>query len=173
MIRAVLFDWGDTLMRTLPHAGPMASWPEVSVTEGAHEALERLQLDYRLAVATNAGDSDGRLVRQALERGSIKEYFAHVFTARDLRASKPDASFFTRALKELACTPREAVMVGDKYDDDVIGAKRAGLWTVWFNPENRPVPAYARGYCDRAITSLSELPAALAYLASKAKRGTS
>ncbi|RPJ49817.1 MAG: GNAT family N-acetyltransferase, partial [Chloroflexi bacterium] len=40
---ALVFDWGNTLMRVFPeYSGPMASWPEVADVDGAVNALEAL-----------------------------------------------------------------------------------------------------------------------------------
>ncbi len=36
--RAILFDWGDTLMRVFPeYDGPMYAWPRVEAVEGTAE----------------------------------------------------------------------------------------------------------------------------------------
>ena len=43
-IRAVLFDWGNTLMRDLPgQHGPMRDWPHVEALPGALETLTALR----------------------------------------------------------------------------------------------------------------------------------
>ena len=63
-IRAIVFDWGDTLMRDFGLPGPMALWPRVEVLPGAAAALEVLHERYRLAVASNAGESGADLIRQ-------------------------------------------------------------------------------------------------------------
>jgi len=35
MIRALIFDWGDTVMRVFPEfSGPMAHWPRVEAVHG-------------------------------------------------------------------------------------------------------------------------------------------
>ncbi|XP_064164243.1 haloacid dehalogenase-like hydrolase domain-containing protein 2 [Anguilla rostrata] len=40
---------------------------------------------------------------------------------------KPEKTFFLEALRDLDCTPEEAVMIGDDARDDVGGAQNAGL----------------------------------------------
>ncbi|XP_071497518.1 haloacid dehalogenase-like hydrolase domain-containing protein 2 [Diadema antillarum] len=53
--------------------------------------------------------------------------------AAGVRASvvgKPEAAFFTEALKTLGCSPDEAVMIGDDVQGDVEGAQRANIKAI-------------------------------------------
>ena len=45
--------------------------------------------------------------------------------------AKPDLRIFTMALDKAGCEPSEAVMVGDRLDNDIIPAKKLGMKTVW------------------------------------------
>lgn len=47
---------------------------------------------------------------------------------------KPDQRFFTRILEELGIAPENAVMLGDRYELDVIGARKAGITSVLLDP---------------------------------------
>ncbi len=161
-IRAVLFDWGGTLMREIPEFdGPMAGWPRVEAVPGAKEALRSLHGRHVLAVATNAVLSDEPLVRKALARAGLDPYFATVVTARDAGATKPDPEFFRAALDRVSCSPWETVMVGDSYFTDMVGAKVAGLRAVWFNPAGSPCPLVHPVH-DAEIRVLADLPSILA-----------
>ncbi|XP_067106189.1 haloacid dehalogenase-like hydrolase domain-containing protein 2 isoform X2 [Osmerus mordax] len=40
---------------------------------------------------------------------------------------KPEQSFFLEALRELGCSPEDAIMIGDDARDDVGGAQKAGM----------------------------------------------
>lgn len=185
MIAAVVFDWGDTVMRDFrANEGPMASWPRVEAVAGAEQALRALHPRYRLALATNASDSNEELVRRALHRVGLESFFERVFVSSDLGVEKPDARFFAAVLLGLQLPARQVVMVGDSYGNDVRGAKGAGLRTVWFNPADRPAPnrAAARDLAvldaaahhaaahDAEISDLSQLEAALAGLELRVSR---
>lgn len=159
MIRLVVFDWGDTLMRDLPgQRGPMADWPVVEAVPGATAALAALQGRYRLALATNAADSGAEKVREALARVGLADPFEAILTARELGFAKPAPEFFRAVLERCDCAPAEAVMVGDSWRGDVEGARAAGLRAVWFNPARRPAPGDS---ADAIISDLGELAAAL------------
>ena len=159
-VRAVVFDWGNTLMRDLPELrGPMAEWPRVELVAGVAEALARLPDHLVCCVATNAVDSGAELLGLALERGGIRHRFRRLFTARELGAVKPDPRFFRRLLAAIEVEPEACIMVGDSYAADIAPAKSVGMRTVWFSeaPPARPAPC-----ADAVIHSMTDLPAALA-----------
>lgn len=54
--------------------------------------------------------------------------------------SKPDPGIFAIALERLASAPEDAVMVGDSWAADVMGAVAAGIRPVWFNPLGNEAP---------------------------------
>jgi putative hydrolase of the HAD superfamily len=171
MIRALVFDWGDTTMRVFPEfSGPMAHWPKVEAVSGIESALKMAKPNYRIALASNAADSGPDLVRDALERVDLEGYFSEVFTARDLGATKPDGGFFKAILQRLDCAPNEVVMVGDHFETDIAGAKRIGLWTIWFNSTGKAIPPNGEGKADAVISSYSELENALLMISGRASR---
>ena len=140
-VKVVLFDWGNTLMQELPGAvGTMVDCPEVAAVPGALEALRELELGRRLVVATNAAESDPSQVRAALGRVGLDQYIYEVFRARELGAQKPGPAFFEKIVEAMGCTPAEMVMVGDSYEQDVLGAAAAGIRAVWYNPTGSASP---------------------------------
>lgn len=163
MVKAVIFDWGDTLMRDFPGMqGPMALWPAVEIVSGAAEALRAL--DHRslvCCVASNAGDSDAELMGLALERAGIRSYFQHLFTSKELGSAKPDPRFFIELASRLGLAPGECVMVGNDYQKDILGARAAGMQTVWLRGD-----AVQETHADTlAISRMDELPGAISHLA--------
>jgi FMN phosphatase YigB (HAD superfamily) len=167
MVKAIIFDWGDTLMRDLPNwQGPMAFWPEVEIVDGVTEALEALAPSLVCCVASNAGASDAELMGLALERGGIRANFHHLFTSKELGAVKPDSRFFTEALQRIGVAPNECVMVGNDYEKDIAGAKQAGLHTVWL-VAGASVPAES-GHADYVIRRMDELPGVIRRLVNRA-----
>lgn len=45
--------------------------------------------------------------------------------------AKPDLRLFEMALQKAKCDPSDAIMVGDRLDNDIIPAKKLGMKTVW------------------------------------------
>lgn len=160
-IAAVVFDWGDTLMRDFRiYEGPMASWPRVEAVEGAAEALSALRPRHRLALATNASESDSALVMKALARVGLDGFIEHVFVSSEFGVEKPDPRFFAAVLQGLALPAASVMMVGDNYANDVRGANAAGMGTVWLAPTGAK-PTGGAPVHDARVSSLSELPGAL------------
>jgi hypothetical protein len=88
-IKALLFDWGDTVMKVLPgETGPMAFWTEVSAVAGTQEILPLLKEKYQIVLVSNAQDSDKNHVRHALKRVNLSEYFHEIFTPQELKERK-------------------------------------------------------------------------------------
>jgi len=161
-VRAVIFDWGDTVMQDFPdYDGPMVSWPRVELVPGVDRALAELSGQYLCCLASNAGASDAALVGQALERVGIRHFFRHLWTSKELGAAKPAPAFFLGITAQLGLEPGACVMVGNDYHKDIAGARAAGLRTVWFNPDGAAAP----GPCaDAIIRTPDDLPRALAGL---------
>jgi len=172
-LQVVFLDWGNTLMVDYgTQSGPMAAWPEVRAVDGAQDALRRLRPHYRLLVATNADDSGERDVLAALSRVGLDELVDGVVSSRDVGARKPDAFFYRAALLRagragLPLAPARAVMVGDSWPNDVVGAGAAGLRAVWLNPSKARRPDGAAAP-DAEIRKLADLPQALARLSGAA-----
>lgn len=89
--------------------------------------LEILSQKYKLGVIANqvAGTKD------RLDNWGIGKYFDVVVASAEADCSKPDLKIFNLALEQAGCKPNEAVMIGDRLDNDVVPAKQLGMKTVW------------------------------------------
>lgn len=138
MIENVVFDWGDTVMRDYPDLpGAMCDWPHVELIPHVYPALEELKSKYTLVIATTAGVSDTAAMIRALERVEVKEMFGKFYSSKELGVAKPDPGFFTEVCRRAGLQPQSTVMVGNDYEKDIVGAKTAGLKTVFFNEKHR------------------------------------
>ncbi len=161
--RALLFDWGDTVMTDTPgDLGPMCDWPHVMEVEGVGAVLAQLRPQWRFALATNAQDSAVAEIRRALARVELDRYFEHIFCYRALGRRKQERGFWTAVLVQLGLAPESVVMVGDDFEGDVLAPNAVGIPAVWFNPLTEERRAQPGWHCT--IGHMSELPAALAAL---------
>ncbi|GAB4481591.1 MAG: HAD family hydrolase [Anaerolineales bacterium] len=155
----LLFDWGDTLMRVFPaYHGPMCAWPKIETMPGARETLAALSANFRLALATNAADSQESEIWQALQRGGLDTLIRSVYCFQRLGCKKPSPQFFESILRDQKTDAGQALLIGDDFQADVLGANQCGLRAVWYNPlsaETRSAAQY------RTIHHLNELPALL------------
>jgi len=56
-----------------------------------------------------------------------------VVISEDVGVVKPAPAIFEIALRQLGCASAQAVMVGNSWETDILGARQAGLSAVWLN----------------------------------------
>ena len=133
----VLFDWGDTVMRDHPEiTTPMVEWETVEVIEGIADVLEYLHSSgRRIVLATSAAISDEHQIHGALRRGGLDGYFSHIYCFKNTNLPKGE-EFYRYILNDLNVPASDALMVGDGFEKDVLGANAVGIFAVWFNPRS-------------------------------------
>jgi HAD superfamily hydrolase (TIGR01549 family) len=102
---------------------------------GAGELLEALHGRTKLAIVTNNSVAEQW---DKLRYLGIADRFDAVLISEEIGMTKPDRAIFHAALSQLDCAQGDAVMVGDNWDADVIGARAAGIAVIWFNRFNQP-----------------------------------
>jgi len=135
-VTALIFDWGDTVMRDYGLPGPMARWEKVDWVPGAETALKVLAQNYTCVIATNAGHSGTGEMIAALQRIDANKYFRYFFSSKELGYEKPDPRFFIAVTEKSGLKPERCVMTGNLYEKDIVGAKEAGMQTIFFNEKN-------------------------------------
>jgi len=94
---------------------------------------------YRLGIVSNHDHS----LADVLRTQGILDLFEVVVTAADAHVLKPDPAPFRMALEELDALDEKAIFVGESYAVDVIGAQRAGMKSVLYDPTHREMRALA------------------------------
>lgn len=89
--------------------------------------LERLSEKHKIGVIANR--SLGTAER--LEQKDILKYIDLVIASAEEGVSKPDRRIFDIALSRAHCKPENAVMIGDRVDNDIVPGKRIGMKTIW------------------------------------------
>jgi putative hydrolase of the HAD superfamily len=126
----------------------------IGVEPGTPGALELLRArGLRLGVVSN---SDGK-VDAALAAAGLRPYFEVVVDSTLAGVEKPDPRIFGVALDAMGLAADDAVYVGDVYEVDVVGARRAGLQPVLLDPHD-----FHAGRDVPKVRSLAELPDLLA-----------
>lgn len=136
-ISALIFDWGDTVMRDYNLPGLMAAWDKVAYIPGAQKVLESLSGKFTCIIATSANHSGTNEMIDALKRVGADKYFHHFFSSKDLGYQKPDLRFFSSIVEKLGLQPENCVMIGNLYEKDIVGAKLAGMQTILFDEKQQ------------------------------------
>lgn len=106
---------------------------EATLYDGVIEVLDYLKGKYRLFIASN-GMSKVQLQRLAI--ANIKEYFEDYFISDDIGYAKPDKNFFLRVMERVGNNnPKDYIMIGDRMDADIIGAKEVGMDGILFTKD--------------------------------------
>ena len=124
---------------------------------------ELRQHGYHLGLISNAADAED--ARALLKQNGLETWFEQVLISAEVGYRKPHPYIFRLALDFFGITPGQAVMVGDKLGADVLGAKNAGLATIWITRRANRADNLSHEDTilpDAVIESLEALPGLLA-----------
>lgn len=100
--------------------------------EGAHELLEYLKnKGYKLVMLSN-GFSE--MQYDKISNVGFDGFFDEVILSDAVGVNKPHPIIFEKALEEVKATASEAIMIGDNFLADILGAKKSGIDQIWYNP---------------------------------------
>jgi len=87
---------------------------------------------YHLGVISN-----GITIKQyeKLVRLGLHHFFHSVITSQEAGVEKPDIAIFELAMKTMGCKAENSVMIGNSFNDDVLGAIDAGMAAVFLTIE--------------------------------------
>ena len=112
------------------HMGEMYK-PESIVPEDVRRMLPQLkQAGYIMAVISNRD----KPFQDTLDSHGLSEFFPYSLAGGEVESYKPEPEIFEHALKKMDVTAHETIYVGDNYYADVVGARRAGLQPVLYDP---------------------------------------
>lgn len=125
---------------------------------GAIDLLHALRdRGIKLGLVTNGFSETHREKIELLRLGPL---FDAIFIADEVGMVKPDPMLFAHACLKLESAPARSAMVGDRYDRDIRGAARAGLFTVWVNVHGASLPAGAPAP-DATVTTIDQVESVL------------
>ncbi len=108
-------DVAEAKVKLFPHTIPM---------------LEKLrEQEYKIGLISNSTQFSIELVK---EKTGLLEFVDHALFSYQAGFIKPDLTMFKRILETADCKPGEAVMIGDKLEDDVLPARRLGMHAIHF-----------------------------------------
>ena len=94
---------------------------------GVPDMLKRLSAHYKLGIIANQQPG----LRNRLRALGIEPFFSAIVGSGDVGLKKPDSAIFKKALAQAQCPPEQAVMIGDRLDNDIFPAQSLGMKTVW------------------------------------------
>ncbi|MCZ7573844.1 MAG: HAD family hydrolase [Ardenticatenaceae bacterium] len=104
---------------------------------GAVPLLQHLRSFVRIGVVTNHVTAEQQ---DKLAVCGLAPLIDVLITSEEIGVAKPDPAIFEAALRRLGCDREAAVMVGDSWQADILGAHAAGIRAVWLNRFGLPCP---------------------------------
>ena len=105
-----------------------ARYPEEleSPYDGAEQTLRALSARWKIGVIANqsAGAED------RLRKWGLMPFISICLSSAEVGLEKPDPGIFELALCQAGCSPRQAVMIGDRLDNDIRPARLLGWKTI-------------------------------------------
>jgi putative hydrolase of the HAD superfamily len=117
--------------------------------DGTFEILDYLKDKYTLHIITNGFEEVQHI---KLKNSRIHGYFNTVTSSEEVGVKKPNPVIFKRALEKAEALKESALMIGDSFEADILGAESFGMKTLFYNYRQENVPI---GY--QYIDSLLEI----------------
>ena len=127
---------------------------------GALEFVRKLRKEIpgaRIYIASNGAtiNAQGRMASTGLDK-----LIEHLYISEDIGVNKPEKEFYDICLEGIGEPKETCIMVGDSLSSDMLGAKNAGLASVWFMPSgdvDAAVREYGIDYCASNYDELFEV----------------
>ena len=98
------------------------------------DAAKALQHARDMGLVVGVISNSNGSVQRALDEAGLAAYLEFVIDSSVVGMTKPDPRIFELGWRAARTAPEETVYVGDSYFVDVVGARRAGLGAVLFDP---------------------------------------
>lgn len=117
-------------------------WREFSpLIPGIVPIIQSLASRFKLGLIAN----QPREVIGVLEHHDLLKYFQIHGISQIVGFSKPHPAIFQWALAQAACQPDQALMIGDRIDNDIVPARALGFKTLWLS-----LPLHLKGYLPQS-----------------------
>ena len=117
---------GDAELRRVIEAGTRYPKELEVLYEGAERVLRALAEHYRVGVIAN--QSPG--TQERLTKWGLVPPISVCLSSAEIGLEKPDPKIFRLALSRAGCAPEEAVMIGDRIDNDIRPARLQSWRTI-------------------------------------------
>lgn len=117
--------------------------------------LSRFRRRYKTALISNVS----QFSVDALFRNGVDRHFDDISLSYKTGVLKPDSRAFLDVLERLGVQPEEAIMVGDNFFDDVLGAESVGIKGILIKRDiDRYMPSWRETHIhENMISTLDEL----------------
>lgn len=105
---------------------------QTKLVEGARKVLDYLHGRYDVAIITNGFKE---VQYDKIRKSELSKYFRKIFISEEIGAQKPGRQIFEYAIKSMNAPKKSALMIGDSWEADIIGAMNFGIDQIYYNPK--------------------------------------
>lgn len=102
----------------------------------ALELLHYVRTKYTLSIISNGFCE---VQYKKMRNSGLEHFFDHVILSEQVGCLKPNKAIYEYALEVNGITSRQALMIGDSYESDIVGARNVGISALLFNPRREKV----------------------------------
>ncbi len=137
--------------------------------DSTKETLERVKgMGLSIGLISNTGMTPGYTFREFLKQHDLLQYFDVLTFSDEVLLAKPSDEIFLMTVQSLDTSPQASIHVGDHVTNDIVGANRVGMKSIWirgfYEPEDPDDPD---SQADMAVDDLSAVSEAVRKLASR------
>lgn len=161
--------WRSILRRLNPAADVSAAQIRAVFSAYLHEYSERcsiyedvlpfLSAQSRVRQMAFIANGNADRLDAFLSQFDLRRFFSVLVLSGETPQEKPHSFLFRYAVSRLGSHPSQCLMIGDRHDTDVMGAREQGIPTARISRPNSPAASTGSVGCcpDAEIRSLSEL----------------
>lgn len=125
-----------------------------NTVDGVHDILHYLHNKYRLAIISN-GFKEVQFIK--LKSANILNFFQEIILSDVVGSSKPNTKIFKYALQKTGTLPQQAIMIGDNWNTDILGAKNASIDQIWYNPAQKPFQEFSPTHTVKQLSQIKSI----------------
>ena len=124
---------------------------EANLYDDSINALKYLSKKHKVYIASN-GQAFVQYGR--IKEAKIEEYISKIYISEELGFNKPNVNFFNEIFKDLNdYNLNNYIMIGDRLDSDILGAKNANIKSIYLNRKGD----FSNSFATYNIKTLKEL----------------
>ena len=134
--------------------------------ESSQQTLEAVRdMGLRIGLISNTGMTPGYTFREFLDRHDLLQYFDVLTFSDEVLLAKPSDEIFLMTVKSLDASPGNTIHIGDHVTNDVVGANRVGMKSIWIRGFYEPDdPDDPDSRADVSVDDLSDVSHAVRQL---------
>ena len=131
--------------------------------DATKETLETVRgMGLNIGLISNTGMTPGYTFREFLRQHDLLQYFDVLTFSDEVLLAKPSDEIFLMTINSLDASPRATIHVGDHVNNDVVGANRVGMKSIWIRGFYEPDdPDDPDSQADLAVDDLSAVSGAV------------